>query len=131
QWRPGAGPVRARLALLLAPDLGLKQRLGRQEVIVLTERLVPFEQFALVRQAGLSVFRTVHRCARQRLWGGEAVAGLGVGVLAEGEDLGRGDTEDQALPAGGSTGTAGRDLAGPGRLGIPQRPQHPPSAGSR
>src|SRR5262249_56076914 len=90
QQQQGARPVQARLALLLAPDLGLKQRLGRQEVIVLTERLVPFEQFALVRQAGLSVFRTVHRCARQRLWGGEAVAGLGGGGLAGGGGLGRG-----------------------------------------
>jgi len=30
------------------------------------------------------------------LSGGEAVAGLGVGILAEGEDLGRGNGEDQA-----------------------------------
>jgi hypothetical protein len=40
--------VQARVAVLLALDLGLKQRLGRQEVIVLTERFVPFEQLVLV-----------------------------------------------------------------------------------
>src|SRR5262249_51829635 len=41
-----AGP--ARLAPLPPPDLGLKQRLGGQEVTVLTKGLVPFEQFVLV-----------------------------------------------------------------------------------
>ena len=48
QQQRGVRPVQARLAILPAPDLGLKQRLGRQEVIVLTERLVPFEQLVLV-----------------------------------------------------------------------------------
>jgi hypothetical protein len=36
------------------------------------------------------------RCMAGGLPGGEAVAGLGVRILAEGEDLGRGDSEDQA-----------------------------------
>jgi hypothetical protein len=40
-----------------------------------------------------------HSAAKSGLSGGEAVAGLGVGILAEGEDLGWSHTEDQTQAA--------------------------------
>jgi len=62
-------------------------------VIALAERLDLHEVAALDRRA----FQLVApRCMAGGLSSGEAVAGLGVRILAEGEDLGRGDAEDQA-----------------------------------
>lgn len=66
------------------------------------------------RRTGLHAGQTIR---------GEAVAGLGVGVLAEGKNLHRGDAEDQPQATSGITKTPIDDVEAPVELALLHRRQ--------